>query len=207
MLGVAVLVAGVLRELNLKRFAWVRLGCGVILLSWAALSIHQERVWRNSLALFTHDVSVNPQSGPGCTVLGYLAGKQANEMKKQGRLTEARQLYEQSTQYYQRVLDRDPDMTEAMFNIAVNSRETGRHDKELEMVHRIAAAQADFPPSLRESPLTIAKMFDDAGDIAGEVNWLAAAQQRDPEDRQIARQLAIARQKLSDSHNTPFSPR
>jgi hypothetical protein len=196
MFAVALLATFTLRRIHKQ---WVYGGATAVVAVLGLLSIRHEPVWQNSRTLFENDVRVNYRSLPGCTVLGYLAGKQAHELKARGRLTDAAAMFDESTGYYQRALERDPDMTEAMLNIVVNSRETGKRDLELAMIRRIVRAQDDFGPQQRESPETIAKLFDDAGDIQGEVDWLESARALDPQNPQIEKCLTLARKKLKPS--------
>ena len=197
MLGVAVLTTWALcscKNVGSTTIYWL---AGLVLAIFAVLSIHQERVWKNTQSLFSYDLQLNPRSLRDTTGLGFLAGQEASQLKRDGKIDQARQLFDRSTGYYEQTLFINPDLIGPMFNIAVNYRETGRRQLGLAMVHRIIDTQPRLPKADQADPLTIARLLEDFDDIPGEIDWLNKAQQLDPHNPRIAERLTKIKSRSS----------
>jgi hypothetical protein len=193
MLGPAVLMTWALIHFQNVRSIGLSWPAGAVLVIFAVMSIHQERIWKNTQSLFSYDLKLNPHSLRDTTGLGFLAGQQASELKRDGKTNQARELFDQSIAYYQQALSINPDLIGPMYNIAVNYRETGRRALGMAMVHRIIDTQPCLPKADQADPVTIAQLLEDFDDIPGEIDWLNKAQQRDPHNPRIAQRITNIR--------------
>jgi hypothetical protein len=102
----------------------VAMGCGVIVALLGARSFNQALTWRNRITLYSHAVSINPDSAASYNMLGF-----GYQLARQADLAGAA---------YQRSLQLDPDEVGVRRNLAMNLMDRGLYSAALDQWRRIA---------------------------------------------------------------------
>jgi tetratricopeptide (TPR) repeat protein len=100
------------------------MGCGVIVALLGARSFNQALTWRNRITLYSHAVSINPDSAASYNMLGF-----GYQLARQADLAGAA---------YQRSLQLDPDEVGVRRNLAMNLMDRGLYSAALDQWRRIA---------------------------------------------------------------------
>lgn len=150
MLAVALVVAFAMSSIPRHRTAAARVVAAVVVLLLAVRSSTQTKVWRDTRALFTHTLAVNPDSVIAHNNLGYLAARDGDT--------------ERAEEHYRAVLRAKPRDGGANFNLA--NALLARGDLEAAITHYRVAAESRPPNALIFNNLGVAlaraKKFDEA---------------------------------------------
>jgi len=190
MLGVAVVLVWVLNR-PLRRSVFIAVI--LILIVLATRSIFQEPVWQDTRSLLSHALVVNPRSTACMGGMGYLTGREARALLDAGKPARARPLFDQSIEWYRKILEIQPNSAPSMANLALDYQKIGRRDLGLIEIHKIVAIEPTLPASLRADPITVATMLLNFDDTTGAIAWLDQVLRENPANinAQILRQRAI----------------
>ena len=143
----------------------VTAGCAVALVLLAARSNLQLGHWRNDQTIWAHTIEISPNSFNAPTNLaadwgreGYLLGLRAEEAREKGRSAEAAALlagrqrhYEAAVGLLERAVAIKPDYITARHNAFLNYLRLGQHQKAVDHLEAMLAANDKLPESVKSN--------------------------------------------------------
>ncbi|HRI87551.1 MAG TPA: tetratricopeptide repeat protein [Candidatus Hydrogenedentes bacterium] len=136
---------------------WAIVGLAITISVLAPLTYMQCRYWRDSRTLFTHTLTVSPNSAVAHTVLGLVNTKELNHAA--------------AVLHFERVQKLNPNQRDAAFNLGTALLKLGRHDEAIPWL-KLATEQYDKPA---DAFANLGNVYLEKGDLAqAESNLLRA---------------------------------